>query len=63
VKVYAAFQTVKSFFYMHNIGERDEKNILNIERAKQLPIFLFWGGGGASDLHTDIKITFFIYYF
>jgi hypothetical protein len=60
-KVYAAFQTVKSFFYVHNIGERDEKNILNIERAKQLPIFLFLGGGGgggASDLNTYIKITF-----
>jgi hypothetical protein len=32
-EAHAAFQTVKSFFYAHNIGERDEENILNMERV------------------------------
>jgi hypothetical protein len=64
-----AFQRVKSFFYAHNIGERDE-NILNMEMAlfalkhkvsmKQSSMSFFIK---TSDLHTGIKITFFIYYF
>jgi hypothetical protein len=68
-KVHAAFQTVKSFLYMHNTGQCHEENILNIERAlsglkckfstKQLSVDLKKKG---CDLHT-YKITFFIHYF
>jgi hypothetical protein len=39
------FKTVKSFSYMHT-GEVDE-NILHMERATQLPLKV-WGGGGIS---------------
>jgi hypothetical protein len=50
---HAAFETVKSFFYAHSIGEHDEQVILNLELAlfrlkrkvstKQLPITDFFG--------------------
>jgi hypothetical protein len=39
-----ALQTVKSFFYVHNIDRHDEENILNKEKVKQLQIkFGRWG--------------------
>lgn len=41
VEAHIAFQTVKSFFYTHS-GDRDE-NILNIEKANQLWVNVFWG--------------------
>jgi hypothetical protein len=57
--------------YAHNIGEHDEENILNTKRVlfglkhevsmKQLSIKVYVGE--KQDLHTDIKITFFICYF
>jgi hypothetical protein len=53
VEAHAAFETVKSFFYMHSIGEHDERAILSLELAlfhlkrkvstKQLPITDFFG--------------------
>jgi hypothetical protein len=59
-EAHTAFQTVKSFFYAHNIGERDEENILNMERAvfdlkrkistKHLPVQIWMGE--RSDLHN-----------
>jgi hypothetical protein len=62
----AAFQTVHSFFYLHNIDEPDE-NILNVERVlfglkhkvsvMQLSIKVFLGVG-TIDLHIDIKKLF-----
>jgi hypothetical protein len=52
-EAHAAFKTVKSFFYVHSIGEHDEQVILNLELAlfhlkckvsnKQLPITDFFG--------------------
>jgi hypothetical protein len=51
-EAHAAFQTVKSFFYVHSIDEHDEQVILNLELApfrlklkvsiKQLPITDFF---------------------
>jgi hypothetical protein len=32
-EAHAAFETVKSFFYTHSIGEHDEQVILNLELA------------------------------
>jgi hypothetical protein len=52
-EAHAAFETVKSFFYAHSIGEHDEQVILNLELAlfrlkckvstKQLTITEFFG--------------------
>jgi hypothetical protein len=52
-KAHAAFETVKSFFYAHSIGEHEEQVIMNLELAlfrpkrkvstKQLPITDFFG--------------------
>jgi hypothetical protein len=51
--VHAAFESVKSFFYVHSIGEHDEQVIFNLELAlfclkckvstKQLPITDLFG--------------------
>jgi hypothetical protein len=41
LKVEAAFETVKSLFYTHNIGEHDEQNILNLEFALFYLILMF----------------------
>jgi hypothetical protein len=53
-EAHAAVQTVKLFFYMHNIGKRDADNILNIKGLNNYQSF-FGGGRGTNDLHTDIK--------
>jgi hypothetical protein len=42
-EAHTAFQTVKLFFSVYNIGERDE-NILNMERLKHLQNKFFLGG-------------------
>jgi hypothetical protein len=31
IELHTAFETHTSFFYVHNIGLRDEQNILNLE--------------------------------
>jgi hypothetical protein len=53
-EAHTAFQTVKSFFYAHNVGEHDE-NILNMERAKQLSKFFC----GENQVPRDIKTSLF----
>jgi hypothetical protein len=37
------------------MGDRDEENILNMERQSNYQLNFF--GGEGNDLHTDIKIT------
>lgn len=44
-EAHTVLQTVKSYFYAHNISKRDE-NILNMKRMKQLSVKVFFGGGG-----------------
>jgi hypothetical protein len=41
-EVRATFQTVKLFFYAHSVGDHNEENIFNVERAMQLSVKRFW---------------------
>jgi hypothetical protein len=50
---------VKSFFLSKHVDERDGKNVLNMERAKQLSVKVFVGGQ-TSGLHTDIEVFFHV---
>jgi hypothetical protein len=61
-EAHAAVQTVKLFFYMHNIGKRDADNILNIKGLNNYQSFFLVGVGGQSTC-TQILNNVFCFIF